>query len=146
MFRGRFENTIDSKGRISVPAKFREVCAASSDNRLIVTNFDTCLWAYSIREWEAIEQKVAALPQFKAEVRALQRVFISAATECSIDGHGRIMIPQALREYAEIEKEVMFVGMVKRIEIWSKKRWAAEFEKSQNTINASLETLAELGL
>src|SRR4029434_1342980 len=91
MFRGRFENTIDSKGRISVPSKFREVLSSHYDERLIVTNFDGCLWAYPYREWQAIEEKVSSLPQFKAEVRALQRVFVSAASECPMDKQGRIL-------------------------------------------------------
>jgi|SRR5262245_3435075 len=146
MFRGRFENTIDSKGRISVPSKFREVLSSHYDERLIVTNFDACLWAYPYREWQAIEEKVSALPQFKAEVRALQRVFISAASECPMDKQGRILIPPPLREYAGIEREVIFVGMVKRIEIWAKGRWQTEFERSQEKISGSMEDLANLGI
>ncbi len=146
MFRGRFENTIDAKGRISVPSKFREVLSTNYDDRLIITNFDNCLWAYPNKEWQIIEEKVSALPQFKAEVRAFQRAFISAASECPIDKQGRILIPPPLREYAGIEREVVFVGMVKRIEIWSKERWIREFEKSHEKIAESIEELANLGM
>jgi MraZ protein len=146
MFRGRFENTIDSKGRISVPSKFRDVLSAHYDDRLILTNFDGCLWAYPVREWQAIEEKVSSLPQFKAEVRALQRVFVSAASECPLDKQGRILIPPSLRDYAGIEREVVFVGMVKRIEIWAKTRWLTEFEKSHSKIAESMEDLANLGI
>lgn len=146
MFRGRFENTIDTKGRISVPSKFREVLSTNYDDRLIITNFDNCLWAYPNKEWQIIEEKVSALPQFKAEVRAFQRAFISAASECPIDKQGRILIPPPLREYAGIEREVVFVGMVKRIEIWSKERWIKEFEKSHEKIAESIEELANLGM
>src|SRR5262245_2904840 len=146
MFRGRFENTIDSKGRISVPSKFREVLSAHYDDRLILTNFDACLWAYPVVEWQASEDKVSSLPQFKAEVRALQRVFISAASECPLDKQGRILIPPSLRDYAGIEREVVFVGMVKRIEIWAKGRWLTEFEKSHSKIAESMEDLANLGI
>ncbi len=146
MFRGRFENTIDLKGRISVPSKFRETLTAYNDERLIITNFDGCLWAYPVPEWKIIEEKVSALPQFKAEVRALQRVFISAASECPLDKQGRILIPPSLREYAGIEREVVFVGMVQRIEIWAKNRWANEFEKSHTMISESIENLANLGI
>lgn len=146
MFRGRYENTTDTKGRISIPSKFREVLAAYSDEKLIITNFDGCLWAYPVKEWQAIEEKVSALPQFKSEVRALQRVFISAASECTFDRQGRILIPPPLREYAGIEREVVFVGMVRRIEIWSKPRWQTEFEKSQAAISESMESLANLGI
>ncbi len=146
MFRGRYENTIDAKGRISVPSRFREVLSAYSDDKLIITNFDGCLWAYPVKEWQAIEEKVRGLPQFKAEVRALQRVFISAASECPLDKQGRILIPPPLRDYAAIEREVVFVGMVQRIEIWARARWQTEFEKSHTAIAESIETLANLGI
>lgn len=146
MFRGRFENTIDAKGRTSVPSKFREVLSTNYDDRLIVTNFDNCLWAYPVKEWQAIEEKVSALPQFKPEVKALQRVFISAAQECLVDKQGRILVPSSLRDYAGIEKDIVFVGMIKRIEIWSAERWAKEFERSQQQINESMESLANLGI
>ncbi len=145
MFRGRFEHTIDTKGRTSIPSKFREVLATNYDERLIMTNFDGCIWAYPAIEWQAIEAKVAALPQFKEEVKALQRVFISAATECPIDKQGRIIIPPTLRDYAALDKEIILVGMTKRIEVWSRSRWQTEFEKSQAQVSSN-KGLADLGL
>jgi MraZ protein len=146
MFRGRFEHSIDPKGRVSIPSKFREILCTNYDERLIVTNFDDCLWAYPVTEWQIIEDKVASLPQFKSEVKALQRVFISAATECPIDKQGRILIPPTLRDYAGIEKDLVFVGMTKRIEIWSQERWKKVFEQSQENINQMTDKLADLGL
>jgi len=146
MFRGRFEHSLDLKGRVSVPSKFREILSTNFDERLIVTNFDECLWAYPYAEWQKIEDKVAALPQFKPEVKALQRVFVSAATECPLDGQGRILIPQTLRDYAGISRDLVFVGMTKRIEIWALDRWKKIFEKSQGDLEAMMEKLAELGL
>lgn len=146
MFRGRFEHNLDLKGRVSVPSKFREILSTNFDERLIITNFDECLWAYPYAEWQLIENKVAALPQFKPEVKALQRVFVSAATECPLDGQGRILIPQTLRDYAGISRDLVFVGMTKRIEIWAKNRWEKIFEKSQVDLDAMMEKLAELGL
>jgi len=145
MFRGRFEHTIDVKGRTSVPSKFREILAGQFDERLIITNFDNCLWAYPVAEWQQIEQKVAALPQFKEEVKALQRFFISAATECPIDKQGRLLVPPTLREYAGLDKDIVLVGMTKRIEIWSKERWLSEFDKAQK-MAASSASLSDLGL
>jgi MraZ protein len=145
MFRGRFEHTIDLKGRTSIPSKFREVLATNYDERLIITNFDGCLWAYPVREWQTIEDKVGALPQFKEEVKALQRVFISAATECPIDKQGRLLIPPTLRDYAALEKDIILVGMTKRIEIWSAERWQTEFENSQK-IASKASNLSDLGL
>lgn len=145
MFRGRFEHAIDTKGRTSIPSKFREVLATNYDERLIVTNFDNCLWAYPYAEWQQIEQKVAALPQFREDVKALQRFFISAATECPIDKQGRLLIPPTLREYAALDKDIVLVGMTKRVEIWSKERWLSEFDKAQK-MAANSANMSDLGL
>lgn len=146
MFRGRFEYTIDEKGRVSLPAKFRELLGSHYDERLIVTTFDQCLWAYPMPEWQAIEEKIAALPQFKSEVKALQRVFVSGAVECPPDKQGRITIPPTLRDYASLKKDVIFVGMTKRIEIWAKEKWEEVFSKAQEKIDDSTDDLANLGL
>lgn len=146
MFRGRYEHNLDPKSRVSLPSKFREVLTTNFDERLIVTNFDDCLWAYPVSEWLAIESKVASLPQFKPEVKALQRVFISAATECVMDKQGRILLPQTLRDYAGLQKDIVFVGMINRIEIWSHDRWKKVFEQSQQDIAGLGEKLADLGL
>lgn len=146
MFRGRFEHNMDEKGRLSIPSKFRELLATHYDNRLIVTNFDGCLWAYPYSEWQQVEERVAALPQFREEVKALQRVFISAATECAVDRAGRIMVPQVLRDYAGISHEVVIVGMIRRIEIWSMQRWQKVFDQAQTDLNEMGSRLADLGL
>lgn len=146
MFRGRFEHGMDAKGRTSLPAKFREVLATNYDERLILTNFDGCLWGYPVSEWQKIEEKVALLPQFKPEVKALQRVFISAATECPIDPQGRILVPPTLRDYAGIKKDIVLVGMTRRIEIWAKENWKKVFEQSQDDLAGMSDKLADLGL
>lgn len=146
MFRGRFHYGIDNKGRLSIPSKFREVLSSNYDERLIVTNFDQCLWAYPITEWQELERKVSELPQFLDEVRALQRVFISAATECPLDKQGRVLIPPSLRDYADIKRDVVLVGMTKRIEIWSRERWDMVFESAQRKLETLGSKLADLGL
>lgn len=146
MFRGRFEYTIDAKGRLSIPAKFREVLNNHYDPRLIVTNFDGCLWAYPVAEWVELENKVGSLPQFMDEVKALQRVFISAANECSIDKQGRVLVPPSLKSYAGLEGDVVLVGMTKRIEIWSMERWQKVFGEAQTKLENMGARLAELGL
>lgn len=146
MFRGRFQGSLDEKGRVSIPSKFREILSTNYDDRLIVTSFDGCLWAYPVKEWRVIEDKIAALPQFKPEVKALQRVFVSGAMECNIDRQGRISIPQTLRDYADLEKELLFVGMTRKIELWSKANWERVFSDAQNKIADSADTLADLGL
>ncbi|MCB1214903.1 MAG: division/cell wall cluster transcriptional repressor MraZ [Deltaproteobacteria bacterium] len=146
MFRGRFDYNIDEKGRTSLPAKFREVLSAQDDERLILTTFDACLWAYPTAEWQLIEEKIAALPQFSSQVKALQRVFVSGASECPIDKQGRILIPPTLRDYAGLKREIVFVGMTRRIEIWAKERWDSTFNASQKLIEDATDSLGELGL
>ncbi len=146
MFRGRYEHSIDQKGRISIPSRFREILAAQYDERLIVTNFDQCLWAYPFPEWKKVEDKVAALPQLKAEVKALQRFFISAASEAPLDKQGRILIPPTLREYADLGKDCVMVGMTQRIEIWSLERWSKVFGDAEKTLQESIDQLTDLGI
>jgi MraZ protein len=146
MFRGRFYHQIDAKGRLSVPSRFRETLSVGDDEKLIVTNFDDCLWAYPIAEWQQLERKVSALPQFMDEVKALQRVFISAAAECPIDKQGRILIPPSLREYAGLARDVVVVGMTRRFELWSRERWDDVFRGAQLKLTDMGSKLADLGL
>ena len=146
MFRGRFEHQIDTKGRLSVPSKFREILSTNFDERLIITNFDGCLWAFPYAEWQKIEEKVAALPQMQEMVKAFQRVFISAAVEAPVDKSGRIQLPLTLREYAGISKDVVIVGMTNRIEIYSREKWQQRFDESQKKLEMMGDKLAELGL
>jgi MraZ protein len=146
MFRGRFEHTIDSKGRVSIPAKFRELLAEKYDDRLILTNFDRCLVAYPYEEWRVLEERVGSLSMVKKEVKAFQRFFISGATECPIDKLGRILIPPTLRDYAKLEKNVVFTGMLRKFEVWSKERWLEEIKRSEVDFEGMGEALAELGI
>lgn len=146
MFRGRFEHTIDSKGRVSIPAKFRELLAEKYDERLILTNFDRCLVAYPFEEWRVVEEKVGLLSMVKKEVRAFQRFFISGASECPIDKLGRILIPPTLRDYAQLERNVVFNGMLKKFEVWSKDRWHEEIKRSEENFEGMSEALAGLGI
>ncbi len=146
MFQGRYEYTIDNKGRVSLPAKFREVLNKRYDNHLIITNFDSCLVAYPLSEWLTLVEKMKSLSLVKKDVKSFQRFFISGASECVIDKQGRLLIPPALREYAGLEKDVVFVGMINRLEIWNKERWDQEVNKFQEKFNEFSDTLADLGL
>lgn len=146
MFRGRYYHQVDTKGRLSIPSRFRETLSSACDERLIITNFDQCLWAYPAAEWAELERKVSALPQFTDEIKAFQRVFISAASECPIDKHGRILIPTTLREYAAIDRDAVIVGMTRRFEIWSRERWEVVFASAQQRLEGLGEKLADLGL
>lgn len=146
MFRGRFEHTVDSKGRVSIPAKFRDLLAEKYDDRVILTNFDRCLVAYPYEEWRVLEERVGSLSMVKKEVKAFQRFFISGATECPIDKLGRILIPPTLRDYAQLGRNVVFAGMLRKFEIWSKERWLDEIKRSEVDFEGMGEALAELGM
>ncbi|MFQ5466207.1 MAG: division/cell wall cluster transcriptional repressor MraZ [Thermodesulfobacteriota bacterium] len=144
MFRGRYEHTLDPKGRLSIPSKFREVLGERYDSRLVVTAYDGCLIVYPHAEWLKLEEKVAELPEFKKDTMSFLRFFYSRAADCAIDKLGRVLIPPSHREYAKLEKEVVLIGAFKRMEIWGKDVWEqAESMASQEDI---VNTLERLGL
>jgi len=147
MFRGRFEHTIDAKGRISLPAKYREILSSNYNDRLIITNFDSCLVAYPYEEWVILEEKFSNHSIMEEDVQTFMHYFISGATECPIDKLGRILISPNLRKHAGLEREVVFVGMITRIQIWDKGKWDKKFMEAQEKFNQikGKETLAKLG-
>jgi MraZ protein len=146
MFRGRSIHTLDAKGRIRIPARFREILTARYEDRCIITNLDRCLIAYPLSEWEIIEQKLGELSLVRPDVKAFQRFFISGATECNFDKQGRILIPQTLREHASFEREVVLAGMLKSFELWSKPLWDEEISRARDDFAEITTTLAELGI
>ena len=150
MFRGRYEHAIDSKGRTSLPSRFREVLVARGDVRLVITTgLDPCLVAYPLQEWEAFEARLSKLPQFDESVTLLRRVYVSGAVECEFDKLGRILIPASLRQHAGLKRELIWAGMGQNLELWAKKR----FEQIRSSVlddearrQAMARRLAELGL
>ncbi len=145
MFRGRYEHTIDAKGRISIPAKFREVLNKKYDDRLVISHYDQCLVAYPHEEWAILEEKQKHLPQMKKETKTYLRFFYSSGADCTIDKQGRLLIPQTHRDYANLQKEVVLVGMGTRIEIWDKQKWGEEFRRSQESFDKDSDVLTSLG-
>ena len=144
MFRGSFEHSVDAKGRVSVPSRFRDILAERYEGRLVLTmDFDKCIMAYPLEEWERVEEKIKSLPQSQKEVKDFTRFVFSNATECELDKQGRILIPPALRERAGINKGVVLVGIINKIEIWDPKAW--QERQAQNGEKIS-EALAALGL
>ncbi len=133
MFRGQFEHAIDAKGRTSFPSRFRDVLAAGGDLRLVLTRalFDRCLHLYPMRAWEELEAKIAEMPQFEPNVVAFRRMYLSAAVECELDKQGRILVPPSLRDHAGLEKDVVWAGMGRTAELWSKERWQAASTMSE---------------
>jgi MraZ protein len=132
VFNGTFQHQIDAKGRTSLPARFRDVLVGQGADKLFVTSdlYEGCLQAYAPAQWLAFAAKVAALPQFKDSTRQMVRAMIAPAQECPFDKLGRILLPQPLRQYAGLQDEVVWVGSVARIELWSPQGW----QKCQATI------------
>lgn len=147
MFRGRYEHTIDSKGRISIPSKFREILNGKYDDRLVITNFDHCLVAFPQDEWSTLfEQKIGSFSIMRKEMSAFLRFFYSSAIDCNIDKQGRLLVPQTLRDYANLQKDVVLVGEGRFIEIFAKERWEEEARKIEGDFDQIRNTLANLGL
>jgi MraZ protein len=147
MFRGRYEHTIDGKGRTSLPSRYRDFLTAQGDKRIIVTSgLDLCLVAYTPAEWSSFEDKLAKLPQFDLAVQRLRRIVVSGAVECDFDDSGRILIPPTLREYAGLQKEVVWAGAGRYAELWSKAHWTKAFDTTEEERAEIRGRLAELGL
>ena len=136
MFMGEYNHTIDAKGRLIVPAKFREILG---DNFIVTKGLDGCLFVYPNDEWTRFEEKLKSLPLTNKNARQFTRFFLAGAAACEVDKQGRILLPQVLREFASLEKDVVLVGVASRIEIWSRERW----DVSMNTYDGDMDEVAE---
>lgn len=137
MFSGEFSHNIDAKGRLIVPARFRELLG---DTFVITKGFEGCLFAYSAEEWEKVAQKLSRLPSNQANARRIQRTFLSGAAPCETDKQGRILIPATLRAHAALTRDVTVIGAYNRVEIWDSGRWS-EYLSAEDAI--TLEEAAE---
>lgn len=150
MFRGQYEHAIDGKGRTSVPSRFRDVLGHEDTSKLVVTTgLDPCLVAYPMREWEAFEERLAALPRFDPSVAMIRRIYVSGAVEVEMDKLGRVLIPANLRGYAGLERDALWAGMGKHLELWAKERFdalRASVLEDPNERAQMAQRLAELGL
>ncbi len=141
MFMGKYNHTIDPKGRLSIPSKYREVLG---DEFVVSKGMDGCLYVYANDDWKVFEGKLASLPLMSEEARQFARFFLSGAQPVTVDKQGRILMPQDLREFAGLEKDVVLAGMGGRIEIWSLERWQANNDSID--INAISKGVMNLGL
>lgn len=140
MFMGEYNHSIDAKGRIIVPAKFREELG---EEFVVTLGLDGCLFVYPDTEWQSFVEKLKSLPGNR-EARQLQRYFLAGAVTCEADKQGRILIPSKLREHAQLEKDVVFVGVLGKIEIWSRERWEANNDFGD--VEAIAEHMSDLGI
>ncbi|TFE03581.1 MULTISPECIES: division/cell wall cluster transcriptional repressor MraZ [Jeotgalibacillus] len=143
MFMGEYQHSIDTKGRIIIPAKYREHV---QDLFVVTRGLDQCLFGYPLEEWKRLEEKVRSLPVTKKDARAFARFFFSGAVECEIDKQGRINLPKNLLDYAKIEKECMIIGVSSRIEIWGKPVWEDYLEESEDSFAEIAENLIDFDL
>lgn len=146
MFRGRYEHAIDDKGRLSIPSKFRDLLARRRERVLVLTDFDSCVAAYPLKEWRQFEEKIRSQSTFRKEFRDFLRLFYSGAIECDLDSQGRILIPPPLRERAELRRDVIIVGVLNKIEIWNRERWERLVRQAAPTFEDIAAKLAELGI
>jgi MraZ protein len=132
MFRGQFQHSIDAKGRVSLPARFRDELTAGGDGRFVLTAalFDPCLHLFPLRAWEELEEKIASLPSMDPNVVRFRRLYVSAACECESDKHGRVLVPSQLREKARLDKDALWAGMGHHLELWSATEWEAALQLS----------------
>ncbi|MDE2817777.1 MAG: division/cell wall cluster transcriptional repressor MraZ [Chloroflexota bacterium] len=143
LFLGEFQHTVDQKGRLAIPAKFRDELA---DGAVVTRGFDKCLVIYPRNEWEALAEKVSRLPQTQPNVRTLSRLLYSGAVDLSLDSQGRTILPQFLREYAGIDANVAVIGLYQRIEVWCLKDWNAVKATTEAAGGSLAEQLADLGI
>jgi MraZ protein len=148
VFTGRFEYAIDDKARLSIPAKFRETLVSHYSPTLILTNhLDGCIVAYPVKEWESLQERIEnSGAAVKKGAKNVIRFFYSGATECPIDRLGRVLIPQSLRNYGAIKKNVVIVGMNKMIELWAEEAWAELAKQAAADREKMADIAAELGL
>ena len=128
MFRGSSIHSLDPKGRIIIPSRFRNVIRDGGGETVMITRMDKSLFAYALDQWGRIEEKILALAEKSDAMRRFRRVFVGGAFECACDKQGRVLIPPTLREYAQLEKEIILVGVLDHFEIWSKDNWEKENE------------------
>jgi len=143
MFIGEYNHTIDAKGRLIVPSKFRE---SLGEEFVVTKGLDGCLFVYPMEEWNEFTDKLRELPLTKKDARKFSRFFLAGAASCEVDKQGRILIPAVLREFAELEKDAVLVGVSSRIEIWSKANWEAVNDTSDEDMEDIAEHMADLGI
>jgi MraZ protein len=142
MFIGEYKYLLDEKKRISIPSKFRREIGQKA---IVTRGLDGCLFLYSPKEWEKLAEKLGKLPLGQADARGFQRIMLSGAMEVSIDGLGRVLIPDYLKAYANLKKKVVVVGLYNHIELWDETKWGEYQKKSDKEVGDMAERLSEIG-
>lgn len=143
MLLGEYKHNLDNKGRVAIPAKFKDKLLAGA---IITKGLDNCLFVFASKDWEILAQKLVALPLAQANSRAFARLMLAGATDVAPDGQGRILIPDYLRRYADLKKEIVIAGLYNRVEIWDALRWSEYKKKTEGASEEIAEKLGELGI
>ncbi|MFA4846253.1 MAG: division/cell wall cluster transcriptional repressor MraZ [Patescibacteria group bacterium] len=143
MFIGEYKHTIDEKGRLAIPVKFRKGLAKGA---VVTRGLDTSLFLFPKEEWGKLAQKLASLPLGQSNSRAFARLMLAGAMEVEMDKQGRVVLPEYLRAYASLEKATVVAGLYNRVEIWDEKKWDAYKKKVEGDADAVAEKLGELGV
>lgn len=143
MFIGEHSHTIDNKGRLSIPAKYRELL---SEGVVVTRGLDHCLFLYSRTEWEKIAKRLSELPISQKSSRAFSRLMLAGAWDAELDSQGRVIIPQYLRDYASVSKHVIVAGLYNRVEIWQEDAWQEYKQKTEAHSDEIAEGMADLGI
>lgn len=150
MFRGSFQHTIDSKGRLSIPAKFREMLLEKGDERIVMTNFVVdgarCLDVYPLDEWVRFEEEIRKKPKFERRMILFQNYYLGGACECVVDKPGRILIPPLLRQYANLKRDVVLVSALEKFRVWDREAWKKMFGEAEEKLMQDPDFLNDLGL
>lgn len=143
MFIGEYQHSIDDKGRVAVPAKFR---VTLGERAIVTRGLDRCLFIFSVGEWEELAKKLIALPMAQANARAFTRLMLAGAMEINFDSQGRILVPDYLRVYANLKKQTIVAGLYNRIELWDEAAWKKYKTQTESDSDAIAERLSELGI
>ena len=143
MFIGEFQHNIDIKGRIAIPAKFRQQLGAGA---IITRGLDRCLFVFTAKEWGLLAEKIKSMPLVKSDSRAFARLMFAGAVDVEIDKQGRILIPDFLRSYAGLKKQAIVTGLYSRVEIWDNDSWNKYKSKTESSSDEIAEKLGELGI
>ena len=150
MFRGSFEHTLDGKGRLSIPSKFRDVLLGKGDDRIIITNFIfdgvRCLDVYPLEEWLRFEEEIKKKPKFDRRMVMFQNYYFGRAAECVVDAQGRILIPPLLRQYAELKHDVVVVSALEKFRVWDQENWKKIFTDAEEKLMQDPDFLSDLGI
>ncbi|PIR97717.1 MAG: cell division/cell wall cluster transcriptional repressor MraZ [Candidatus Colwellbacteria bacterium CG10_big_fil_rev_8_21_14_0_10_42_22] len=143
MFIGEFQHSIDEKGRVAVPAKFRRQISGGA---IITRGLDKCLFIFTKKDWQILAEKLIALPLSQANSRAFVRLMLSGASDVGLDSQGRVLVPDYLRKYAGLKKSAQVIGVYNRMEVWDEKAWSVYKTKTEGASEEIAEKMADLGI